>query len=170
MLDLLIDDKRKEYKCFDLLKELYSTNTEFKELIDNGIKLGKIRGFDENIWNLIHSQNIRSVNNFEDIFVFGYNIGSCTNTTKQLSYSFNHVLICGGDVRFLANTKNSDEKGKHTWMLKDKLIYDTSLMLLIDESFAYECLGYKELRRDNPMSDKFYVASKEFTTDSYLKK
>lgn len=41
MLDLLIDEKRKEYKCFDLLRELYTTNKEFKESIDNGVKLGK---------------------------------------------------------------------------------------------------------------------------------
>lgn len=170
MLDVLIDEKRKEYKCFDLLKDLYSNNIEFREMIDNGIKLGKIHGFNEDIWNLINSQNIRKVNNFEDIFLSGYNIGSCTITSKQLSYSYDHVLICGGDAKFLANTKNSDEKGKHTWMLKDKIIYDTSLMLLIDEDYAYEYLGYVELRRDNPMNDKMYVAVKDFTRDTYLKK
>ena len=41
-------------------------------------------------------------------------------------------------------------------MLKDGVIYDTSLMLLIDENYAYEFLGYKELKRDNPSKDRIY--------------
>lgn len=53
MLDLLIDEKRKDYKCFDLLRELFTTNNEFKGSIDNGVRLGKIHGFSEDVWNLI---------------------------------------------------------------------------------------------------------------------
>lgn len=170
MLDLLIDKKRKDYKCFDLLRELYTTNNEFKEVIDNGVRLGKIHGFSEDVWNLIDAQNIRVINSFEDIFATGFNIGGCTTVTKQFSYSFDHILICGGDVSFLENTKNSDEKGKHTWMLKDGVIYDTSLMLLIDENYAYEFLGYKELKRDNPSKDRIYNYAKEFARDNNLKK
>lgn len=49
MLDLLIDEKRKGYKCFDLLRELYTTNNEFKGSIDNGVRLGKIHGFSEDV-------------------------------------------------------------------------------------------------------------------------
>ena len=34
MLDKLINQERKDYKCFNLLKELYNTNNEFKQFID----------------------------------------------------------------------------------------------------------------------------------------
>lgn len=170
MLDLLIDEKRKEYRCFDLLKELYTTNSEFKEAIDNGVRLGKIHGFSEDVWDLIESQNIRVINSFEDVFATGFNIGGCTTVTKQFSYSFDNILICGGDVRFLENTKNSDEKGKHTWMIKDNIIYDTSLMLIIDENYAHEYLGYKELKRDNPSKDRMYNNAREYARDKNLKK
>ena len=122
------------------------------------------------MWNLIDAQNIRVINSFEDIFATGFNIGECTTVTKQFSYSFDNILICGGDVGFLENTKNSDEKGKHTWMLKDGVIYDKSLMILIDENYAYEFLGYKELKRDNHSKDRIYNNAKEFARDNNLKK
>ena len=55
-------------------------------------------------------------------------------------------------------------------MLKDGVIYDTSWMLLIDENYAYEFLGYKELKRDNPSKDRIYNTAKEFARDNNLKK
>lgn len=41
-------------------------------------------------------------------------------------------------------------------------------MLVIDEKFAKESLGYNEENRYNPNTDKFYSAAKEFTLDSSL--
>ena len=96
--------------------------------------------------------------------------GTYTHIKEGNVYSFDNILICGGDVGFLENTKNSDEKGKHTWMLKDGVIYDKSLMILIDENYAYEFLGYKELKRDNPSEDRIYNCAKEFARDNNLKK
>ena len=52
-------------------------------------------------------------------------------------------------------------------MIKDGVIYDKSLMILID---AYEFLGYKELKRDNPSEDRIYNCAKEFARDNNLKK
>ena len=55
-------------------------------------------------------------------------------------------------------------------MLKDGVIYAKSLMILIDENYAYEFLGYKELKRDNPSEDRIYNCAKEFARDNNLKK
>jgi len=65
----------------------------------------------------------------------------------------------------LAGTKNCVD-GSHTWLVENGKIYDTTLMLIIDEVFAKESLGYKEENRYDPNRDKFYSAAKEFTLDS----
>ena len=68
LLNLLIDIDKKEYKCYFELVRLLSQNQEFKDVIVQGVKEGKIRGFDEELWEKIRSQNIRGINNFEDVF------------------------------------------------------------------------------------------------------
>lgn len=165
VLDFLIDEDKRNYKCFDALKELVSSNEEFCERLTDGYFSSKVEGFSADVWEKIGKQNIRRINSFTDIFVDGANIGYCTVASKQLSYSFDNCYICGGVVDVLAGTKNCVD-GSHTWLVENGKIYDTILMLIIDEVFAKESLGYKEENRYDPNRDKFYSAAKEFTLDS----
>ena len=159
VLNFLIDDDKKDYKCFDTLRELTQKNEVFRDRLTDGYFSAKVEGFSADIWEKISKQNIRRINNFTDIFVDGANIGYCTVASKQLSYSFDNCYICGGVVPFLAGTKNCDD-GSHTWLVDNGKVYDTTLMLVIDEKFAKESLGYNEENRYNPNTDKFYSAAK----------
>ncbi len=169
ILKQLFEEKYLNYKCFSLLKNLIYNNIDFKEKLVDGINQGKIKGFDEEVFEKIRNQNIRRISSFEDVFKEGYNIGYCTVASKQLSYSYDGVKISGGVVPFLKNTSNCID-GSHTWMVFDKKIYDTSLMLIIDEDYAKNVLGYTEENFYNPLKDPNYVATKDFTCDSSLHK
>lgn len=157
---------REDYKCFDLLKEKLQ-DEKFKNIIEKGIREGKITGFTEDMWSLIDNQNVRIISNFTDIFKDGYNIGGCTTVSKQLSYSYDNVYICGGVLDILRGTKNSIN-GEHTWLEVGNKIIDTSLMLVIDLSLKDD-IGYKESNRYNPNTNPIYCATKEFTNDENLK-
>ena len=162
----LIDEERYDYKCFEELKRLLN-DEKYKEIIIKGYLDGKISGFDKEMWNKIHSQNIRRIDNFEDVFKDGMNIGYCTVCSKQLSYSFDNCYICGGVLPLLKGTTNSID-GSHTWIEKDGKIIDTTLMLIIDKSLSKE-LGYIEENRYNPNNDPIYRSAKDFATDINLK-
>ena len=166
--DYLIDEQRKNYKCFDELKRLLKENKDFRQKVINGYANGKIVGFNEEIWNKINKQNIRRINNFEDVFIEGANIGYCTVASKQLSYSFDNVYICGGELPILKGTKNCKE-GEHTWIETDNQIIDTTLMLIIAKDYSKE-IGYKEENKYNPNIDPIYLVAKEITRDSSLRK
>lgn len=167
VLNFLLDDDKKHYKCFDTLKEITQKNKSFRDKLTEGYISAKVEGFSEYIWEMIGSQNIRRVNSFTDVFVDGANIGYCTVASRQLSYSFNNCYICGGVVPFLAGTENCDD-GSHTWIVFNGKVYDTTLMLVIDEEFAKNSLGYIEQNRYNPSTDTVYLAAKAFTLDSSL--
>lgn len=169
ILKYLIDDDKINYKCFDALKDIVNSNDEFREVLKDGYFSGKIEAFGNDIWEKISKQNVRRINSFTDVFVDGANIGYCTVASKQLSYSFNGCQICGGIVPILVGTKNCDD-GSHTWMVYNGKIFDTTLMLVIDENFAKERLGYIEENRYNPNQDAYYLAAKEFTLDENLRK
>lgn len=166
LLKCLIDEDKKDYKCYDILKKLVQNN-DFYKLLEQGIKENKIFGFSEDLWEQIRTQNIRTINSFEDVFIQGLNLGNCTNASKQLSYSLNSVFICGGTQTFLIGTLNSED-GRHTWTVSNGKIYDTSLMLIIDEDYAKE-LGYIEENRYNPLENNYYCAAREFTLDPELR-
>lgn len=157
------------YKCFDVLKELVNSNNDFCEALKDGYFSGKVEAFGNDTWEKISKQNIRTINSFMDVFMEGTNIGYCTVASKQLSYSFNDCQICGGLLPILAGTKNCED-GSHTWMIHNGKIYDTTLMLVIDEGFAKERLGYIEENRYDPNKDVYYSAAKEFTLDESLRK
>jgi len=167
LIKLITGDKY-SYKCFDILKELVNTNSKFRDVLLDGSTNGKITGFYEELWNKIHSQNIRGISNFEDVFKDGANIGYCTVAAKQLSYSLDSCFICGGVLKVLENTPNCKD-GSHTWILYDDKIIDTSLMLVIDKEYI-EQLGYKEENRYDPNIDPIYQAAKSFTLDDNLRK
>ena len=40
MLDKLIVKGTENYKCYDILKDLYANNPEFKKIVDEGIESG----------------------------------------------------------------------------------------------------------------------------------
>lgn len=168
ILQSLINNERKDYKCFDELKKLYTFNKEFNSLVKRGVREGKIYGFPEKLWQKINEQNIRGISNFEEVFASGYNIGYCTAASKQISYSFDGTYhLCGGLLPLLKNTKNCSI-GEHTWLLAGGYIYDTTLMLIIEEGYAKN-LGYIEENRYNPLTNRTYCCAKEFTRDPNLR-
>lgn len=164
---MLISEGRFDYKCYDELKRLLSENESFRTQITNGFLNGQVSGFDEDLWKKIQDQNIRVINNFEDVFRDGANIGYCTVASKQLSYSLNNCFICGGVLPLIIGTKNSPD-GSHTWVFQDGKVIDTTLMLVMDQEFANQ-IGYIEENRYDPTIDPNYVAAKEFALDSSLK-
>lgn len=168
MIHLLINEERSDYKCYDVLKDLYQNNEKFKLVLDQGVKLGLIQGFHEEIWDKIAMQNLRRIPSFEDVFRDGANIGYCTVASKQLSYSFAWCYICGGILPCLKGTKNCED-GSHTWISYNDKIIDSSLMLIIDEKYAKE-FGYIEQNRYNPNRDSIYLAAKDFAMNSSIQK
>ena len=169
LLNLLIDEDKKEYKCYSILKELLQTKPQFKQIIIEGIQEGKIRKFDEELWEKIKLLNIRTrgIKDFEEYFKLGKNIGNCTNASIELSYCFNGIEICGGTLSVLEGTQNSPD-GSHTWIRKYPEIIDTSLMLIIDEEYAKK-LGYIEENKYNPNRNPRYQAAKEYANDKSLR-
>lgn len=168
LMNLLIDDDKIDYKCYDLLKQKLKDDISFREIISEGLKSGKIRKFDESLWNKIKMQNIRRINSFEDVFVKGANIGYCTPTSLQLSYSLDSCEICGGILPILEGTNNSLD-GSHTWISYKNEIIDTTLMLIIQKDYSNK-LGYIEENRRNPAIDPRYQATKEWTNDPNIRK
>ena len=167
-IKILIDEDKKDYKCYDILKSLLNSNLKFKNLVEKGIEEGKLSGFNDQLWNMIRAQNIRGINSFEDVFIDGANLGCCTSASKQLSYSFSKCYICGGVLPILAGTKNCPD-GSHTWISINSKVIDTSLMLIIDESYSKN-FGYIEENRYDPNRNPYYLAAKEWTNDEEIRK
>lgn len=163
---ILINEEKKDYKCFDLLKDLLK-NEEFVKIVNQGVAEGKISGFSDDVWTKIYNQNSMGTVEFEDVFKLGGNIGGCTSCSYRLSYSFNNVYICGGTLPWLVGTKNSED-GKHTWMVCNGYIYDTSLMLIIDESYAKNFGYIQEERCHTSYYGARYEAAKEQAVDPEL--
>ena len=95
MLDKLIVKGTENYKCYDILKDLYANNPEFKKIVDEGIESGKVSGFSQELWDKLDMQNIRSrgVNSFCEVFRDGANLGYCTVCAKQVSYSLDTTFM-----------------------------------------------------------------------------
>ncbi len=148
------------YKCYNILKDLLTKNDDFRDKIINGIKENKISGFSEELWNNLNKQNIRfrGINDFDDIFRNGFNLGYCTPCSKQVSYSLKSCYIRGGLFPILKGTDNCPN-GEHTWIEYDGRILDTSLMLDIDLDYK-DILGYIEENRYNPNIDSLIVPLK----------
>ena len=164
----LIPESKMDYKCYDELKKILFSNEKYRSIIEEGFLCEKITAFSDEIWEKIRKLNVRGIDNFEDVFLYGFNIGSCTSICEQLSYSFNHCFICGGRLPLLEGTKNSPD-GSHTWISYNEKIIDTTLMLIIDEKFS-EKIGYIEENRYNPNMNPFYRAAKEWANDPEFKK
>lgn len=167
----LYDEEYLKYKGLSLLKELINDNEEFRNILIEGINKGYITGFNENDWDKVRSQNVNWIDNFETVFKEGLNIGRCTFCSKQLSYSYDNLEICGGVNKYLVGSANSKD-GSHTWMLlNSSVIYDTTFMLKIKREYQ-ERMGYIEEyeKRVNPSKDIYYEARKDYTRDKNIKK
>ena len=159
-----------EYHCYDTLKQILKNNNDMMNIIAKGIENNQIYGFSEELWEELSHQNLRSpgVVSFVDVFRDGYNQGYCTVCAKQVSYSLDTCYLCGGILPILKGTINCPE-GAHTWIEYDNKIIDTTLMLVIDNSYK-DALGYIEENRYNPNNDPIYSATKEFTNDVSIRK
>lgn len=154
---------RKDYLCFNLIKEKLEYDFEFKKIIEEGIINNKIVGFDEDLWNTINIIKTRTYKSFFDVFKDGMNIGSCTFTSEELSYGFKKVDLVSGIMKYIKGSKSS-LNGEHSWIEDDYYIYDTSLLLIIDKSYK-DKMGYVEYRRIDSnflYQNKMYEIAKEF--------
>lgn len=160
--------KRKNYQGLAEMIRLLNDNENFKNLIIEGIKNNQISGFPEELWEKINRQNIRGISNFTEVFSRGLNIDRCTIAAKQLSYSFSDCLIAGGTLKYLIDSPLAKEKdGRHTWVICNNKIFDTTLMLVINNGFAKN-FGYDMENFYNPNLDSIYGSAKEFTNDYSL--
>ena len=168
-----IENLDSNIKGFNLLKELYQTNQEFRAVLDKGIQLGHIRFFGEEEFEKMRLQNYISptpdANTLEDMYIMGYNIGDCKGMSYQLSYSYNNVDIVTGINHFLIGTKNS-QQGGHLWLETKTEIIDTSLMILISVSYKNEMRYQEEYRitSQDLKKSQMYQSRKEWTNDPYI--
>lgn len=170
-----MNDKAKNWKAYDQLKELYNTNPSFKALITEQFSKGTIRLFNEEEFSKIKSQNfvspVRELKEFIDLFILGYNIGNCVGTIRQLSYSYDNVDIVSGILPILKGSRNAEKEGGHCWLETTRNLIDTTLMLVIDKSLKTQ-LGYQEEQRITAtqlQNMHRYQARKEFVNDPNLK-
>ena len=161
-------------KAYSMFKELYCSNSKFKECVLENFLNGKMRFFGEDEWSKIVLQNfispIPEMKEFLDMFVFGYNIGNCIGASRQLSYSYRNVDIVSGVLPMIKGTLNAEEEGGHGWLETPDYVIDTSLMLVFDKSLK-EDLGYIEEQRitsSQLRKDQSYQARKDFVLDRSL--
>lgn len=164
-----------EFKGLDLYKKLKDKYPEYFSQIDEYIKEGKIRFFDEREWDLVDSQNFMSphvnFDSFYDMFAVGYNEGNCVGMVRQMSYSYNDVDIVSGRLPILQGTRNAEVEGGHAWLENENQIIDTSLLLVIDKELK-SALGYIEEQRVTQFHlslSSIYQARKEFVNDKNLR-
>lgn len=115
---------------------------KFKEAYDFGIKNGLIKHFDENFINEMKYIYINFINcSLYDYFKNGDNVGFCLDACNHISEMFDEYEIYKGFLPAIRETKHSPN-GEHAWIISDGMIYDTSLLLIIDKKFS-EKLGYE---------------------------
>jgi len=165
--------------AFKLLENLMESNPNFKKLVNDGIISGKVRLFNEEEFSKIKEQNYiaprkeleEEIPSFYDLFLLGYNIGNCIQTSRQLSYSYRNVDIVSGVLPLLKGSLHAEKEGGHGWLEVDGKIIDTSLMLIIDKSLEKD-FGYIEERRlryVDLISDDMYLARRQFVLDKNIK-
>lgn len=167
IMELLYGDK-KNYRGTALMKFLLENNEEFKKIIEEGIMRGKIDRIWDQIFEDNNNLNLDSGKFLIEQFETGYNIGNCLNASKVLSYSLpDDCEIAGGTNDYLIGTRNSED-GKHTWVVWNYEILDTTFMITIDVEYAKK-LGYKQENIYRPMDDKNYAERKKFLHDETIK-
>ena len=123
-------------------------DSNFKCAYDFGIKNGLIMPFDESFMepiSFIHCS-------LYDYFKRGDNIGFCLEACEYLSEMFDEYEIYKGILPAIKGTERS-LNGEHAWLISDGIIYDSSLLLAIDESLS-KYLGYNPQGLVNKKSNK----------------
>lgn len=148
----------------------YKLREELKinHLLDSYIKEKKIMNFDSKFLNRIKNTNVVMFRDFFQIFEEGLNIGTCGLTVRYLSYLFNDfTIIEDGICEILKNTKGAPN-GEHAWLLVNGYVYDTTLMLKIDQEVAYNELGYiphTQVTSEEIMKDELYMIQRKISKD-----
>ena len=129
-----------------LLKEALK-NEEFKKAYKFGIENGLIHPFDDCFFEKLKTIYVKSHDcSLYDYFEKGYHIGYCLPTAKALSKLFEEYnieyTIYRGFLPAIKGTYRSLD-GNHAWLVSKGHIYDTSLLLEIDERLS-RYLGYEE--------------------------
>jgi len=116
-------------------------NPKFKATYDYGIKTGLILHFDDLFIESMKDIYIDSIDcSLYDYFKRGDNIGFCLQACNYISEMFSEFEIYKGLLPAISGTRRSPN-GEHAWLISEGTIYDTSLLLQIDESLS-EQLGY----------------------------
>ncbi len=175
IVDYIALPERRHYKCYEFLQKLLNSNKKFSSIIEEGIKEGKIRGFDESMWDKMENMNYRAPISFPEVFAQGFNVGNCTHCAYNYSYLIDNPAICGGTLPILTGTNNSAD-GRHTWVEigsgKETYLIDTTLMMVISKDYASK-IGYIEEEKVYPDLDpryKRYQSAKEFANDPSIKR
>lgn len=126
-------------------------NPGFRKAYIYGVKHGLIQRFPDGFMNDMRSiyLAIRQCTLY-DFFLNGQNVGRCRETADYLTRMFSQWAVYIGVLPAIKGTLRSPG-GEHAWLVAGGKIYDTSLLLIIDEKYA-ENLGYKvvELLNSRP--------------------
>lgn|SRR5574344_2800629 len=161
--------ERKDIKGSLLLRQLLQ-NEEYKKLVENGIKNESIYPLlTDKLMDEMEYQNCRCYSSLKDIFIDGKNIGTCNQTSTELSYMMNDVDLVGGHNKFFIGTSASVD-GVHSWIEDSKYVYDTSTLMIVDKKYISD-LDYVEDKRYtsyNLAQNQLYQSAKEFACDRSL--
>lgn len=113
----------------------------FKVVYDYGVENGLINLFSKELIDKMKQIYVEKLNcTLFNYFKNGSNIGFCLPACEYFSNMFEEYEIYKGILPAIKNTKRSPN-GEHAWIVSNGIIYDTSLLLLIDERLA-KYLGY----------------------------
>lgn len=114
---------------------------QFRSTYDYGIERGMIVPFSTSFMSEMKDYYIPFTNtSLYDYFKNGDNIGFCLEACNHLAEMFDRYEIHKGILPAIKGTKRSP-RGEHAWLVSDGMIYDTSLLLIIDSSLS-DLLGY----------------------------
>ena len=129
-----------------LREQVFKKNSKYEEFLDKG----KIYGFESYEYNgkvleeVLKSVNIDTYSSMYEYFALGDNIGTCGFSSALMGVMFKDVKWNRGIIPAIAGTSNS-ENGSHAWIdvnhNENRIIIDTSLLLVIPEEYSIE-LGY----------------------------
>ncbi len=113
----------------------------FKDVYNYGVENGLINLFSKEFVDKTKQIYIKSLNcTLFDYFKNDSNIGFCLPACEYLSNMFEEYKIYKGILPAIKNTKRSPN-GEHAWIVSNGIIYDTSLLISIDE-YLGKYLGY----------------------------
>lgn len=130
----------------------------------------KLLPFDDELINSFKKMNVPMpfIISFYNIFKEGLNIGSCGFTSRYLSFLFeSFTLVEFGTCELVKGTEGAPN-GEHSWIISNGFVYDTTLMLKIDEVIALNFLGYTPrdvIYSEDLLKDELYLMQKDIVMD-----